>query len=200
MQFKSVAAYLEALKDNPGLTMIPLGMVAEWKGVSRSAVSEQVRTGKLEGIVVEGERKAWRGVTPAALFAQEQARADGVRERRRAVLRALSAAAAAGRVLTYGAVMAPAGLAPSNPRHRAEIGSLLSDLSRDSLRRHGILLSAIVVQKMSGRPNALFFALARELGCLGADDDAEAFWRAQCERIFAAFRATSKEACETAAE
>lgn len=200
MHFKSVAAYLEALRLDPTLTMIPLGMVAEWKGISRSAVAEQVKGGKLGGIVVKGHRKTWRGVTPKALLAQEQAQEDSLKERRLAVLRTLSAAAAAGRLLTYGEVMAPAGLAPSNPRHRAEIGTLLSDLSRNSLDRHGMLVSAIVVQKTSGRPNALFFTLARDLGCLAADADAGAFWRDQCDRVFAAFRAKPKEAQEKAAE
>src|SRR5512145_734067 len=147
MHFKTVAAYLEALKADPALTMIPLGMVAEWKGISRSAVSEQVKSGKLEGIVVKGARKTWRGVSPDALFAQVEAHETGIRERRLQVLRTLSAAAAAGILLTYGEVMAPAGLAPSNPRHRAEIGTLLSDLSRDSLASHDFLISAVVVQK-----------------------------------------------------
>lgn len=192
MQFKTVSAYLTALRKDPGLTMIPLGMVAEWKGISRSAVSEQIKSGKLEGLEVKGQHKTWRGVCPDALFAQEQAAENGARERRLQVLRTLSQAAAAGHQLSYGDVMAPAGLSSRNPRHRAEIGTVLSVLSRDSLSHHGFLISAIVVQKTTGRPNALFFTLARQLGCLGEHDDETTFWQHQKDRVFAAFRAKPK--------
>lgn len=196
MQFKSVAAYLEALGKGPSLAMIPLGMVAEWKGISRSAVSEQIKSGRLEGIVVKGGDKTWRGVSPHTLFAQDQARASHQRDRRLLVLAAIAEAAAAGRLLTYGEVMRPAAMAPSNPRHRAEIGAILSDLSRDSLGGQGFLISALVVQKTSGRPNALFFTLARELGCLGEDQDETAFWRDQCGRAFAAYgKSASSASC-----
>ncbi|MCR6630837.1 MAG: hypothetical protein NVV74_12755 [Magnetospirillum sp.] len=191
MQFKSVEAYLEALKQDPSLAMIPLGMVAEWKGISRSAVADQIKTGRLEGMAVKGRRKTWRGVTPKALFAQAEAVESGQREQRRLVLRVLSKAAAEGRLITYGEVMAPVGMAPSNPRHRAAIGNLLSDLSRDSLQRHGFLLSAIVVQKGSRRPNAQFFTLARELGSQPDGEEPDAFWRGQCDKVFASFRVTT---------
>ena len=188
MLFKSVTAYLEALNKDPALAMIPLGMVAEWKGISRSAVSEQIKSGRLEGIVVRGDNKTWRGVSPHTLFAQAEERDSHQRERRMRVLAAIAQAAAEGCLLTYGEVMAPAGMVPSNPRHRAEIGTILSDLSRDSLGSQGFLISALVVQKTSGRPNGLFYTLARELGCLEEDGDETAFWRDQCGRAFAAYR------------
>lgn len=196
MQFKSVTAYLEALGKDPSLAMIPLGMVAEWKGISRSAVSEQIKSGRLEGIVVHGGGKTWRGVSPHTLSLQAQARESHRHDRRLLVLAAIAEAAAAGRVLTYGEVMAPAGMAPSNPRHRAEIGAILSDLSRDSLGSQGFLVSALVVQKTSGRPNGLFFTLARELGCLEKDGNEVAFWRDQCDRAFTAYgRAPNSASC-----
>lgn len=188
MHYKSVEAYIEALKTDPGLTMIPLGLVAELKGISRSAVSEQIKSGRLEGISVKGRRKTWRGVTPKALFAQTERQEQGARDRRHHVVKALSRAAAEGRTATYGEIMEPAGMAPSNPRHRAEIGVLLSELSRESLERHDVLISAIVVQKTTGRPNTLFFTLAEELGRLAPGADRAAFWQAECGKVYAAFR------------
>ena len=47
MVFKSVEAYLDALRQDSNLTMLPLGLVAELKGISRSAVSEQIKSGAL---------------------------------------------------------------------------------------------------------------------------------------------------------
>lgn len=188
MHYKSVEAYVEALRTDPAVTMIPLGLVAELKGISRSAVSEQIRSGRLEGISVKGSRKTWRGVTAKALSAQTERQEQSDRTRRHHVVKALSRAAAQGCPVTYGEIMAPAGMTPSNPRHRAEIGALLSELSRESLDRHGFLISAIVVQKTSGRPNTLFFKLAEELGRLEPGADRAAFWRAECDRVFAGFR------------
>lgn len=193
MNYRTVQAYVEALRKDPSLAMIPLGLVAEFKGISRSAVAEQVRTGKLEGVSVRGRRKTWRGVAPNALFAQAERQEEDARERRRKVVKALSEAARDGVTIPYGEVMAPAGMASSNPRHRAEIGELLSALSRESLERHGFLIAAIVVQKTSGRPNALFFKVAEELGRLEPDADRTAFWRAECDKVFAAFRERPKE-------
>lgn len=188
MHYKSVEAYVEALRSDPALTMIPLGLVAELKGISRSAVSEQIKSGRLEGISVKGRRKTWRGVTPQALFAQAERQEHSDKTRRHHVVKALSKAAAEGRPVSYGDIMAPAGMTPSNPRHRAEIGTVLSEISRDSLARHGFLISAIVVQKTTGRPNTLFFKLAEDLGCLAPGADRAAFWQAECDKVFAAFR------------
>ncbi len=193
MHYRSVEAYVEALRHDPALAMIPLGLVAELKGISRSAVAEQIRSGKLEGVCVRGRRKTWRGVAPKALFAQAERQEEDARERRLKVVKALSRAAVTGQTVPYGEIMAPAGMAASNPRHRAEIGTLLSELSRESLERHGFLIAAIVVQKTTGRPNALFFKVAEDLGCLEAGADPIAFWRAECDKVFAAFRARPKE-------
>lgn len=183
MIFPSVETYLAALRRDPALAIIPLGMVAELKGISRSAVSEQIKTGRLESLIVEGRRKTWRGVTPAALFAQAE-RLDAVaRERRDRVAETLARAAAEHRLIPYGAVMEAAGLSARNPRDRAAIGALLAELSRDSLAQRGCLIGAIVIQKATGHPNAQFFELARTLGLpVGADETG--FWRDQCDRVF----------------
>ncbi|MEW5728168.1 MAG: hypothetical protein AB1918_10120 [Pseudomonadota bacterium] len=185
MIFRSVAEYIEAVRGNPGLAMLPMGLVAELKGISRSAVAEQIKTGALEAVEVKGKRKTWRGVLPAGLFAQTDRAEKHVRDRRAKVAAALSALATAGRTGTYGEVMEPAGMSPRNPRHRAEIGALLADLSRESLVRHGYLIGAVAVQKASGLPNALFFDLARDLGVLLPGVEEPEFWRDQCDRAFA---------------
>ncbi len=185
MVFKSVTEYIEAVRRDPGLAMLPMGLVAELKGISRSAVAEQIKTGTLEAVVVKGKRKTWRGVLPAGLFAQADRTFRHLQDRRAKVAGALATLAAAGKTGTYGDVMAPAGMSPRNPRHRAEIGALLAELSRESLDRHGYLIGAVAVQKASGLPNALFFDLARELGVLAAGADEGSFWRDQCERAFA---------------
>lgn len=188
MIYASVEAYLEALRGDPALAMIPLGMVAELKSISRSAVSEQIKSGRLESLTVKGRRKTWRGVTPKALFEQSERLESSARDRRHRVAAALSASGAAGRLATYGEVMSAAGLSARNPRDRAEIGLLLAELSRDSLAAGNFLVGAIVIQKATGHPNAQFFQLARELGLLVGSDEA-GFWREQCAKVFAAMKA-----------
>ncbi|CAA7616858.1 hypothetical protein [Magnetospirillum sp. UT-4] len=196
MLFRSVEAYVEALQKDHSLAMIPMGMVAEFKGITRSAVSEQIKAGQLESISVKGRSKTWKGVTPKALFAQA-ARIEGdTRERRAKVLRSVSNAAVAGRLIPYSEVMEAAGLSSRNPRHRGVIGALLTDLSQESWREHGFLVSCIVIQKASGRPNGLFFELARTLGALPEDGDPDAFWQAECLKLYAAMTAKPKEAQE----
>ncbi len=185
MVFKTVEAYVEALRTDPGLTMIPLGLVAELKGISRSAISEQIKSGSLEGIIVKGRRKTWRGVRPEALFAQELRTQQEAVERRAKLAAALETAATARHTATYAEIMEPVGMAAKNPRQRAEIGALLSEASKRSYAEHGFLLGALAVQKASGLPNGLFFQLARELGALAADGDEAAFWREQCDKAFA---------------
>lgn len=185
MIFESVADYIDAVRNDPGLAMIPVGLVAELKGISRSAVAEQIRTGALESVVVKGDRKTWRGIRPAALFDQADRAEQRIRDRHDKVAAALAALAAAGRTGTYGEVMAPAGMSPRNPRHRAEIGDILADLSRHSWLDHGFMIGAMAVQKVTGMPNALFFDLARELGGLPPDMDEAAFWRGQCDKAHA---------------
>jgi hypothetical protein len=184
MIFTSVEAYLDALRGDPALAIIPLGMVAELKGLSRSAISEQIKSGRLDSLIVEGRRKTWRGITPKALFEQAERLECGSRDRSHRVAGALAEAGAAGRLIAYGEVMAAAGMSASNPRDRAAIGIVLAELSRQSLRAEGCLVGAIVIQKASGHPNVQFFELARELGVLGEGDRME-FWRGQCAKVFA---------------
>ncbi len=198
MVFKSVEAYLDALRQDSNLTMLPLGLVAELKGISRSAVSEQIKSGALSGIVVKGRRKTWRGVQPDALFAQERRIQEEARERREQLLAALVAHAGAKRTVPYATIMEPLGMAPKNPRHRAEIGDLLAEASKRSHADHGFMIGAIVVQKSSGQPNRLFFQLARELGELAEGADETLFWQAQCERVFAHYAAPAAAAAAPA--
>ena len=199
MIFKTVEAYVEALRLDPGLTMIPLGLVAELKGVSRSSVSEQIKSGSLEGIIFKGRRKTWRGVRPEALFAQEQRATEEAAERRAKLAAALETTAAARRTATYAEIMEPVGMAAKNPRQRAEIGVLLSEASKLSYAQHGFLMGALAVQKASGLPNGLFFQLARELGALAADGDEAAFWTAECDKVFAHYAPPVAEAAPAVA-
>lgn len=185
MIFKTVECYVEALRLDPKLTMIPLGLVAELKGISRSAVSEQIKSGSLEGIIVKGRRKTWRGVRPEALFAQELRASEEAADRRTKLAAALEATATARHTATYAEIMEPVGMAAKNPRQRAEIGVLLSEASKRSYAEHGFLIGALTVQKASGLPNGLFFQLARDLGALAADADEAAFWKAECDKVFA---------------
>jgi len=49
------------------------------------------------------------------------------------------------------------------------------------------MLSAVAVG-VNGSPGSGFFALARDLGRLGTDEDEAAFWQAEREAAYAAWR------------
>jgi len=60
---------------------------------------------------------------------------------------------------------------------------ILRDISRASFTRHGFLLTAIVVGKVSKRPGPGFFRLAIELGIRTEEDDPTAMWASQVAAV-----------------
>ena len=96
------------------------------------------------------------------------------------------------RSIFYWPIMSSLGLRQISP-DRKKIGEILGDVSRMSLKEHGVLLSALVHCKPHGatrptrptRPSKSFFSFAKEQG-LDWDDDDE-FVRRQTDAILAKF-------------
>jgi hypothetical protein len=55
------------------------------------------------------------------------------------------------------------------------------------------MLSAVAVS-VSGKPGPGFFGLARELGKLRDGEDEHAFWEAECERVYSAWKRPLRDA------
>ena len=68
-----------------------------------------------------------------------------------------------------------------------EVGRILGEISEDEFRAGRPMLSAVAVN-VKGKPGPGFFALARELGRPCRKDEEQAFWEAECDATYAAWR------------
>lgn len=190
--------YVTRVIGEPTSALIPLAIVGEALGLSRSAVIERLKSGALDGGKITVGETVYRGVTVASLeryMAQPQAGIlsddDAIAIITTAIETAVQNAdsdAFDDLTLAYSEVMEAVGLAWRNPQHRGRIGYLLGEISRHSLPAHGFLLSAAVVRKTNRRPNDAFFGLARDLKILKGNMDEETFWCAQMAAIRTHYR------------
>ena len=84
---------------------------------------------------------------------------------------ALTDAAAGDRTVTYQEVGNLIGFSMANDGERYRLAHLLGEISRLEDEHGRPLLSAVVVQKETGRPGTGFFELARERGRTVVDED-----------------------------
>jgi hypothetical protein len=183
-----------ALREDPKSAMLPFGVVQEFLGLSRSAVLERVKDGRLICVRVDTGHASWRGVTLASLEAYERARpnrgsdAELTREVLRMIsvkLRSTDSRKAEDATLSYGEVMEPLGFSWRNPKDRSAVDRLLDEMSTASRAdpNQGFMVSAVIVRKANGRPGPRFYLRARELGLLRDGSDENAFWLAQVRAI-----------------
>ena len=188
-------AYLDAVRHDPMTSMVPLGVAQAVLACTRSAIIEKIKVGHLHGVLISVEDKNYRGVTLASLLRvidtprAEKLSDDDARRIVKDTLIRIAKDRNIRPVIIYSKIMEPVGMTWRNPQHRGRIGQLLGELSESSYRatsvngHKGFLISAMVVQKGTGRPNAQFFCLARELGALGESEDEDDFWRGQLSAI-----------------
>ena len=163
-QFDDIATYLSELQGQPFYAILPLQQAGDALGISRSAVSQRIKAGKLDGV------KLGRTVYACALSVL--AVLDQEKENVRTIQRFLEGVAHKGGTTHYTEVMPLVGLSPKIPNDRLIIGRLLGHLSRDTNRgKHPVLLSALVFNQSLGRPSDAFFNLADELGYTDAYQD-----------------------------
>ena len=185
--------YIDAVRKDPKTAMIPFGIVQEIFDLSRSAVVDRVKAGRLGGVKVETVDAVYRGVTLASLLAYEKTHPKSapddvliakIEEMIANKLRSISSCKMEDLTLTYGAVMEPLGMSSRNPKDRNTIAHLLGQMSEESAadRKRGFMVSAVVVRKATGEPGPGFYALARTLELLD-DEEEEVFWRAQVKAI-----------------
>ncbi|SKA96721.1 hypothetical protein SAMN02745704_02764 [Paucidesulfovibrio gracilis DSM 16080] len=180
-------AYIEkCYKDAQKFAAVPVGVAADYLGITREAVSERIRKGNLHAITVKGKERNWRLVLVSALYRTQQKGEDMVSKNTERVRELLEEAARQQKVVFYGKLMDEIGLTYKNPKHRKIIGSILGLISEDTYadRGLGFMLSAIAVRKNSGLPNESFFELACSLKAKEKGKDDKQFWRNQRKRIF----------------
>ncbi|MBZ5542830.1 MAG: hypothetical protein LAO07_04015 [Acidobacteriia bacterium] len=78
-------------------------------------------------------------------------------------------------------------LPPSGSHMGSEAGHVLGEIVEDEVGAGRPMLSAVAVS-VSGRPGPGFFGLARDLGRLRTGEDEQAFWEAECKRVYEAWR------------
>jgi len=90
-------------------------------------------------------------------------------------------------VTTYQDIALIMGLPQRGSHMGREVGHLLGEVSEDETQAGRPMLSAVAVG-VSGSPGPGFFALARDLGRLDADGDETAFWQAERQAAYDAWR------------
>lgn len=175
--FNDARAYIIAASADAGFATVPFQLVADALGVTRSAVDGQVRTGKLSTITI--------GKTRYITLQSIKRQIDDWEAEVAAVKAFLEAAARKGTLkLTYEPVMGAVGRKTSTPNDRTMIGRVLGQISRETYREHGFLLSSMVVQKQTGEPSDAFYGLAGDID--PSNDDFETwpeYLEAQLEKI-----------------
>jgi hypothetical protein len=177
MQFGTASAYIEALKRDLTLALVPLTVAAEALDITRAAIDRMLRAGQLEEIQIG----AIRYVRAQSLIDREQDFIEQV-----AVVRAEleRIAAAGGTADGYQPLMSKIGLSHKVPADRRKIGEILGEVSRQTLKEHGILLSAIVHHKGTDRPGKGFANYFREKADPEWQGDDDAWIDYQMQRVW----------------
>ena len=88
---------------------------------------------------------------------------------------------------TYQDIAVIMGLPMTGNYMGGQIGLILNEIVEDEMAAGRPMLSAVVVSS-GGRPGPGFYALARECGRLKTGVSDEAFRKAECEAVYAAWR------------
>jgi hypothetical protein len=181
MQFSSLDSYLQSLKRNPSLSLLPMQVVADHRGVTRAAVDSMLRAGKLTEIKINKVRY----VQAASVIALD----DAVEEQIRIVRSFIEEKAIAGQTVTYEPVMATIGLSTRVPADRKRIGMLLGKISGRSYDEHQILLTAIVIRS-TGKPGPGFESLVDSIGI--DYEDIDELVEAEAKKVFKHYKKMPK--------
>lgn len=84
---------------------------------------------------------------------------------------------------TYQEIAQAIGLPTAGSYMASQIGELLGTISANEKEQGRPMLSAIAVG-VSGKPGEGFLPYAKDLGYLHEDEDAQAFWTKECEKIY----------------
>lgn len=90
-------------------------------------------------------------------------------------------------VTTYQDLAVIMGLPQRGSFMGAETGHVLGEISEDEVRAGRPMLSAVAVG-VNGKAGSGFYALARDLGLLAADQDELSFWESQREAVYVAWK------------
>ena len=88
---------------------------------------------------------------------------------------------------TYQDIAVIMGLPMTGNYMGGQIGLILNEIVEDEMAAGRPMLSAVVVSS-GGRPGPGFYVLARECGRLKTGVSDDAFWKAECEAVYAAWR------------
>ena len=192
MKTMSIDEYLENCGEN---ALVPYNAAASILGINIDTMKRQAKSGKFEILNIKyedpttGITKKSRGVSSGSVtrvITDNNNSCDLVRE-------ILHEIAAKGETIFYGELLEQVGKTSKSPPDRAWIGGTLDLISRSELedpQGHAceeFLLSALVVNKKTGKPSQPFFSLAMDVGLLGDDEDEELFWEEQVELIHQCF-------------
>lgn len=188
-RFKSVERYIEEKSHSCPCTTVFPGIAAEFLDVSRQVVNALMKNGQLDYEIVVGQDRKWRGVNVTSLIDYKNQRDEGLTDRPEKVKLVLEKCAKEQEPIVYSELMKTIGLSFRNPSHRSETNRILCDLSKESSKESGYMISAMAVSKHTKVPNESFFNLAAELKLIKEKDidnikKCQTFFDNQCELVF----------------
>lgn len=147
--------------------LLPTAFAGHILGLTKSGVLRKVeaKSARLKLIsFTAGDGTVWNGITAESLAEEVQYMKNHVPNTARLVLKQLHTLAKAGATANYGDFMAAIDLSWQNPNHRKLVGYLLGLVSERVGREHQLVLSVLVVNKLSQKPSDAFFQLAKDVG------------------------------------
>lgn len=179
-----LTAYLDKVEQQgvPGDMYLSIPMAAAALEVMPATVRAYIKKGMLVGLEVATNGERWPGVTIGSVLKLRRERLTHYSELQHGMTSVLLGLRDP---IEYATIMAQFQLDWRNSRDRQLVAQVLGSISKQSQSQHGLLLSACVVLKDTGRPSKGFFDMSRDMGLLkGRSHEAdEEFWLGQMKKI-----------------
>lgn len=155
LKFANEVDYLQALRKDPGLSIIGVGMAAKMLAIKRASVEQRIARETLPAIMV-GKRTHVLCSSLLRIIDDEAAMTDKVTKALRSLIRH-------SQTMPYGELMSKVGLAHQFSADRKKIGAVLGKISEGTWETHKVLVSILIVDKGTGMPSDSFWGLYEDL-------------------------------------
>ncbi len=152
--------YREMLgEDSDSWAIVPKTVAMKWLGITSLTFDKWVKAGRIQQLRIR-EAKRERCILAKSVFDILTER----EERKEKTWNMLAERARKGGTITYSDLMRHVGMTANFPNDRKVMGSMLGEISRETAREHGFMLSALAVLKNTGIPSDSFFEQVEDLG------------------------------------
>ena len=146
-------------EDSDSWAIVPKAVALNWLGITSPTFEKWLKAGTIQELKIVGAERAGRCILAKSILsvlAEKEKRKEKTRS-------TLEECAKNRNTVTYSKLMNRVGMTPGSPYDRSVMGKMLGEISRETAREHGFMLSALAVLKSNGLPSDGFFLLAEEL-------------------------------------